>query len=144
MILNLSNGFDLSRFKEYTIKLINERAMVDIKKKHPRRSLPQNAYLHLILGWFALEYGCTIEEAKLDFYKRKANYQLYVTKKTNKRGEDFESVRSSKELTTEEMTLSIDRFRNYSSIVAGIYLPEPNEEQFLIHIQNEIEHNAYL
>ena len=114
MILNLSNDFGLSRFKEYTIKLINERAIVDIKKKHPKRSLPQNAYLHLILGWFALEYGCTIEEAKLDFYKRKANYQLYVTKKTNKRGEDFESVRSSKELTTEEMTLSIDRFRNYS------------------------------
>lgn len=39
------------------------------------------------------------------------------------------------------MTTAIERFRNYSVAQAGIYLPAPNENQFLIHIQQEIERN---
>jgi hypothetical protein len=39
------------------------------------------------------------------------------------------------------MTLSIDRFRNWSASVAGIYLPSANEQQMLIFAQQEIERN---
>jgi hypothetical protein len=39
------------------------------------------------------------------------------------------------------MTLSIDRFRNWSASVAGIYLPAANEQQMLIYAQQEIERN---
>lgn len=43
------------------------------------------------------------------------------------------------------MTTAIQRFRNWSSMEAGIYLPEPSDQEFLDHIQNEIErHKEYL
>ena len=50
-------------------------------------------------------------------------------------------LRSSAELTTAEMSLSIDRFRNWSASVAGIYLPSANEQQMLVYAQQEIERN---
>ena len=47
----------------------------------------------------------------------------------------------SAELSTGEMTISIDRFRNWSAAQAGIYLPAANEHQMLIYAQQEIESN---
>jgi hypothetical protein len=66
---------------------------------------------------------------------------LFERKKINKQGNEITYMRSSSELTTGEMTTAIERFRNYSVAQAGIYLPAPNENQFLIHIQQEIERN---
>lgn len=60
---------------------------------------------------------------------------------SNKKGKEVTYLRSSAELTTGEMTLSIDRFRNWSASVAGIYLPAANEQQMLIYAQQEIERN---
>ena len=37
------------------------------------------------------------------------------------------------------MTLSIDRFRNWSAANAGIYLPAANEHQMLLYAQQEME-----
>jgi hypothetical protein len=39
------------------------------------------------------------------------------------------------------MTTAIERFRNWSSAVAGIYLPSANEQEFLIHIRQIVEEN---
>ena len=132
MIFNLSNHYEIPKFKEYVNKLFSERAVVEVKKKLPNRTLAQNSYLHLLLGYFGSEYGCSLDEAKIDFYKRKA---------VNKKGKEVTYLRSSAELTTGEMTLSIDRFRNWSASVAGIYLPAANEHQMLIYAQQEIQRN---
>ena len=141
MLFNLQNEYDVPKFKEYVNKLFLERAIVEVKKKNPNRTLAQNAYLHLLLGFFGCEYGCSLEEAKIDFYKRTCNKDLYERVKVNKQGKEVKFLRSSAELSTAEMTLSIDRFRNWSSSVAGIYLPAANEHQMLIHIQQEMERN---
>ena len=132
MIFNLSNHYEIPKFKEYVNKLFSERAVVEVKKKLPNRTLAQNSYLHLLLGYFGSEYGCSLDEAKIDFYKRKT---------VNKKGKEVTYLRSSAELTTGEMTLSIDRFRNWSASVAGIYLPAANEHQMLIYAQQEIQRN---
>ena len=50
-------------------------------------------------------------------------------------------LRSSADLSTAEMTLSIDRFRDWSSAVAGIYLPAAGEKEMLIYAQQEVERN---
>lgn len=50
-------------------------------------------------------------------------------------------LRSSAELDTEEMSVSIERFRNFASSEVGIYLPSPNERELLIYMQQEIERN---
>ncbi len=131
----------VSTFKEYVNKLFSERAVVEVKKKLPNRTLAQNSYLHLLLGYFGSEYGCSLDEAKIDFYKRTCNRDLFERKTVNKKGKEVTYLRSSAELTTGEMTLSIDRFRNWSASVAGIYLPAANEHQMLIYAQQEIQRN---
>ena len=145
MLFNLQNEYDVPKFKAYVNKLFKERAVVEVKKKNPARTLAQNSYLHLLLGYFGTQYGCSLDEAKLDYYKRTCNRDLFERKATNKLGKEVTYLRSSAELTTAEMSLSIDRFRNFASSEAGIYLPSPNEREFLIHIQQEIErHKEFL
>lgn len=139
MIFDLMNEYQIPKFKEYINKLYEQKAIVEVKKKHPNRTLSQNSYLHLLLGYFAAEYGCSLDEVKIDFYKRECNKELFEKKIINKHGIEITYLRSSAELTTSEMTLSIERFRNWSSSVANIYLPSPNDTQFLIHAQQEIE-----
>lgn len=139
MIFDLKNEYQIPKFKECINKLFSKRAVVEVKEKHPNRTLSQNSYLHLLLGYFASEYGCSSDEVKVDFYKRACNKELFERTIINKNGIEVTYLRSSSELTTSEMTLSIERFRNWSSSVANIYLPSPNDNQFLIHAQQEIE-----
>lgn len=141
MIFNLNNPFEHDKFKQYVNKLYRQKAVVEVRKKLPNRTLAQNSYLHLLLGYFGSEYGCSLDEAKIDFYKRTCNRDLFERKKVNRKGKEVTYLRSSAELTTGEMTLSIDRFRNWSASVAGIYLPAVNEQQMLIYAQQEIERN---
>lgn len=132
MIYNLTNEYEVPKFKEKVAKLLSEQATVELKKVYPKRSLAQNNYLHLLLGYFGSEYGLSIEEVKLDIFKRTG---------MNKKGLRIEFLRSTAELSTAEMTTAIERFRNWSSAVAGIYLPSANEQEFLIHIRQVIEEN---
>lgn len=141
MLFNLRNAYEHERFKAYVNKLYQERAIVEVKKKHPGRTLRQNSYLHLLLGYFGCEYGCSLEEAKVDFYKRTCNRDLFERRTVNKRGKEITYLRSSADLSTAEMTLSIERFRDWSASVAGIYLPAAGETEMLIHAQREVERN---
>lgn len=141
MIFNLANPYDLDRYKEYVNTLYSKKAVVEVKEKRPVRSLRQNSYLHTIIAYFACEYGCTAEEAKLDYYKKICNKDLFVIKKVNRHGREVETVRSSSVLDTQEMTLSIERFRNWSASVAGIYLPSPQDNDAIVFAMQEIERN---
>ena len=141
MLFNLKSEYDVPKFKAYVNRLYQERAVVEVKKKHPGRTLSQNSYLHLLLGYFAAEYGCSRDEAKIDFYKRTCNRDLFERKVVNKKGKEITYLRSSADLSTAEMTLSIDRFRDWSSAVAGIYLPAAGEKEMLIYAQQEVERN---
>lgn len=141
MLFNPKNPYDLIRADEYYKKVRAGRQPFEIIRKQPGRTLSQNSYLHLLLGYFASQYGCSAGEAKLDFYKRTCNRDLFERKATNRQGREVKRLRSSAELTTDEMTLSIDRFRNWSAAVAGIYLPSAGEEQMLLYAQQEIERN---
>lgn len=69
MIYDLKNEYQIPKFKEYVNKLFKERAVVEVKKKLPNRTLAQNSYLHLLLGYFGSEYGCSLDEAKLIFIR---------------------------------------------------------------------------
>lgn len=141
MLFNLNNPHEHDKFKEYVNKLFKDRAVVEVKKRLPNRTLAQNSYLHLILSFFACETGYSVEEVKYEFFKRTCNRDLFERKKVNKQGKEIAYLRSSSELSTGEMTTAIERFRNWSVAQVGVYLPSPNENQFLIHIQQEIERN---
>ena len=140
MIFNLRNPFEKDKFREYIGKLYNAQAVVEVKKKLPNRTLAQNRYFYLLLGWFSCETGYSVDEVKIDIFKRLCNKDLFIKKVTNRKGEEISCLRSSAELTTGEMTTAIERFRNYSA-AQGIYLPSPNESDFLLYIEQEIERN---
>jgi hypothetical protein len=83
-----------------------------------------------------MEYGCSVEYAKDNYFKRLCNKEIFVRHSEDKYLGNIEVLRSSSDLDTLEMTMAIERFRNWAS-AEGIYLPEPNEEDFLATIEME-------
>ena len=142
MIYNLSNPYDRERLIAWVERMIERNEVIEAKKKDVARTLKQNSYLHLLLGYFASQYGCSADEAKVDFYKRLCNRDLFERQTVNRMGRDVKRLRSSAELSTAEMTLSIERFRNWSAAEAGIYLPAAGEHQMLLYAQQEAERNS--
>ena len=141
MIYNLSNPFEIDKFRKDMEEHIAKQHVLTITRKLPQRSSSQNKYLYVILAYFSAEYGLSVEETKQDIFKRTCNPELFARERLNKHGQLVRYLRSSSELTTGEMTTAIERFRNWSSAEAGVYLPSPNEEQFLLHCEQEIERN---
>ena len=141
MIISTGNPFEVQKGIEYFRKLLSKDCTFELKEKKPIRSRKQNAYLYVLLGYFASEYGCSLDEAKVDFYKRAANREIFEITYVNKKGKEIKTLRSSATLDSREMTLTIERFRNWASAVADIYLPAPNEEQFLAHCMKCIEND---
>lgn len=137
MLYDLKNPLDRERFKRRCNALFLKQGIVELSER-VKRSSQSNRYLHLIIGYLAMETGNTLAYAKEVFYKRTANKEIFVREKEDEFLGKTEYLRSSAELTQEEFSLSIDRFRDWSSQTAGIYLPSPNEEQFLESIEFEM------
>lgn len=137
MLYDLRNPLDRERFKRRCNALFEKRGIVDLSEK-TQRSSQQNRYLHLLIGYLAIETGNTVDYVKELFYKRTANKELYVREKEDRILGKVEYLRSSADLSKEEMTLSIDRLRDWSSQVVGIYLPAANEQDFLASIEYEM------
>lgn len=137
MLYDLTNPLDRDRFKRRCNALFTKQGIVELTEK-TQRSSQQNRYLHLLLGYLAMETGNELDYVKEIFYKRAANKELFVREKDDQILGKVEYLRSSADLSKEEMTLSIDRFRNWSSQTAGIYLPTANEQEFLASIEYEM------
>lgn len=138
-LYDLKNPYDREKFKEKCRELYAKQSYVELKRKVPQRSLAQNSYLHLLLGYFASEFGYTLEEVKFEIFKKICNKDIFERERTNKRGRRVKYIRSSTELDKREMTIAIDRFRNYSSAKCGLYLPEANEGEALFFAQQQME-----
>lgn len=134
MIYNLSKEIDLQRFKERSKFLIDKGKKVELKERRRRKTVSQNAYLHLILTWFGIETGYTLQEAK-ELMKR---YVCAEDFKYQKNGRWFVRSLADDYFDTKRTTIVIDKFRNWSQVEAGIYLPSPNEKEFLEHIETQM------
>lgn len=139
MWYNLKNPIETDQFNDRVTELRNKGAMVELTEKKPR-SLQSNKYLHTILSYFGLQTGNTLSEVKELYYKRICNPDLFVRSKwDNVLKWNREYLRSTTELTQEEMSLSIDRFRTWSAQTAEIYIPSSEEYIALLHIQHDLE-----
>ena len=137
MLYDLRNPLDRERFKRRCNALYQKQGIVDLSEK-TQRSPNQNRFLHLLCGYLAMETGNTLDYVKEVFYKRTANKELFLREKEDEILGKVEYLRSSADLSKEEMTLSIDRFRDWSSQTAGVYLPAANEQEFLASIEYEL------
>lgn len=141
MWFNLKNVFELEKFREKVVEFESKGAMVELKEKRGR-SLNQNAYLHLLLSAFALQYGYTLDEVKTHFYKLVVNKDIFLREGIDKfTGECYKYLRSSADLTKDEMSKSISDFKSYAKEEAGFDFPDSDEYIELLHIKHDIQKN---
>jgi hypothetical protein len=139
MIYNTSNPLDKANFLLRANKLAESGKIVELTEKKPRRSLPQNKYLHVILAYFGTQTGNTLEWVKQQYYKKLVNPDLFIREKEDKYLGKIKVLRSSADLDTAEMSLSIERFRNWAAQEAGIYIPSADEAILIQQMEVEIE-----
>ena len=138
-VYDLNNQYDAQKFRQKVLELLHRGGGVELKRIHQLRSNQQNRYLHLLLGFFASEFGLSLDEVKIDYFKRKLNSDIFYKEEVNKKGNRVRRLRSTADLNTSEMSIAIERFRNWSAAVAGLYLPSANEQEALLWVQKQIE-----
>lgn len=138
MKYDLSNDLQRGQFNVRVASLLKKGGVVELKDCKAR-SLRQNSYLHVALGYFAAQTGETLEYVKQYYYKRLVNPDIFRRERDDKFLGHIEVWRSSASLTQEEMSLSIDRFRNWSASEAGIYIPSPDDARLVQLMEIEIE-----
>lgn len=143
MFFDLSTHLGIKEFGLYAKKLLENKSLVELKKKSIKRSLKQNSYQHLLFTWFSIasETGYTPEEVKQDIYKRHVCADVFVKiKRTHEEIGDVYFCRSTADLDTKETNYCIEKFRNWAMKYFQVYLPAPNEEEII----NEIQDRIYL
>ncbi len=141
MVYDTSNPLDKANFLLRAKKLAESGKIIELTEKKPRRSLPQNRYLHVLLAYFGTQTGNTLEWVKQQYYKKLVNPDLFIREKEDKYLGKIKVLRSSADLDTSEFSLSIERFRNWTSQEAGIYLPSADEYIIIQQMEIEIERN---
>lgn len=139
MIYNLSSPLDKANFLLRAKKLADSGVIVDLTEKKPRMSLPQNKYLHVILAYFGAQTGNTLEWVKQRYFKHLVNPELFVREKDDEFLGRVKYLRSSADLDVSEMSLAIDRWRNWCSMEASIYIPSADEAILIQQMEIEIE-----
>lgn len=139
MRYTLSYPFHVRLARERLELLIRRGATIDLTEKRPR-SLQQNAYLHVCLAWFGLQIGETTEEVKRRYYKVHCSPDIFVREKDDPvLHVPVRYLRSSADLSPAEMSITIERFRDFASQEAGIYIPSAEEHAFIMQMQTEVE-----
>lgn len=146
MKYDLSNQSDRERLMDHVRQAVEKReGIVEFTAKKRQRSLPQNRYLHVILSYFASQYGESMEYVKEKFFKEVCNRELFYELVNDRILGYTERVRSTADLTAEEMSLAIERFRDFCAMNAGIYIPSSDEHRLLELAEIEVErHKEYV
>ena len=133
MLYDLSNDLQRKAFLARVGNLMEKGAVVELSEK-AFRSPNQNKYLHLLIGIVAIETGNTLEDAKKWYFKETCNPDLFHAQHRDKMGNYVDHIRSTAELTKEEMSIAIDRFKRWG-YENGIYMPNPEDTALLKQIE---------
>ena len=136
MIFNTQIPIQREKAIERFNYLINKKKRIAIVDKKPKRSIAQNSYLHLILSWFGLHFGYTLEEVKQEIFKKHVNPDIFYL--GDKEGiVTIDQWKSTADCDSGELTTAIERFRNFSAEF-DLYLAEPSDLATLQHYENEL------
>lgn len=133
MLYDLTSEMQRKSFLARIDNLIEKGAVVEMTEK-VFRSPNQNRYLHLLIGVVAIETGNTLEDTKTYYFKKVVNPDLFQIYVKDNMGNTIDRLRSTAELTMEEMSIAIDRFKRWGA-ENGIYMPNTED----IHLLKEIE-----
>lgn len=132
----------LAKVEHVKQKADKQRIVVELTEKRPR-SLDQNAYLHVIIRYLALQLGYSEEYTKTAFFKLSANKDsFFIGWEVNEQAQyRYPKTRHLNELTQDEVSICIDRFIKWAYDNVGIVLPPPHDKAFVNECAIEVERN---
>lgn len=136
MKYNLADQLDRQRFNARVKSMLERGSFVELKDC-ARRTINQNSYLHLLLGVVALDTGNTLEYVKTWYFKKLVNPDIFIVRKRDPMLGQIEDIRSTTELTKDELSEAIDRFKRWGN-ENEFYMPEPGDEQLCRLIEIEM------
>ena len=142
-LYDLNNPFHVEQFKLRVAKLLDTKGVVELTSKK-QRSLSQNAYLHCLFAYMSMRTGYKTDYIKRNWFKYLVNRDIFDN------GTHYDKhlrcnvmdLKSSADLTTEQMTTAIDRFRDWAAKEAEIYLPSPDDYRAIQQLEIEISRNT--
>lgn len=139
MQFNLSNALDRQKFSTRSQALLQKGAVIELTEKS-FKTPNQNRYLHLLIGVVAMETGNSLEDTKREYFKGLVNPEIFRVYRTDNRGNTITTYRSITDVSTEEMSVAIDRFKRWG-YENGIYMPNPEDTSMLKEIEIELGRN---
>ena len=105
MLYDNSNPLQKANFLARANLLAERGEVVELRSKR-QRSLNQNAYLHVIIGYFAVMYGEASDYIKEEYFKKLVNPDTFIVARKLDKFTNRERIvcRSTSDLTVEEMS----------------------------------------
>lgn len=125
MHYDLSKTLDKESFKARVNKLYEQGKVVELREVKQKRSLSQNAILHLWIAVIAEAIGEIDREA----VKRDVKLTLLGTEEVVNRftGEIIQQEYRTSKMTTEQMSDLLTRMKHWALEDLGVYLPSPED-----------------
>lgn len=136
MLYNLKDQLSRKRFSARVKALWESGSIVELTDKS-RRTGQQNRFLHVAIGLLAIETGNSLDTIKREVFKKRVNPDLFIIQKDDPILGRIEGLRSSRDLSKEEMSKAIDRYLKFCAD-NGVYIPSPEEEDILREAEYEI------
>lgn len=140
MLYDLGNPLQNESFKVKAEALAKKGCIVELTEKKPQRSSQANKYLHVILAYFGLQVGETMEYVKKHYYKILCNKETFVREIEDKYLGKMKVLRSSADLDSDEFSLTITRFRDWAA-TEGVYIPSSEEHLMVQQMEIEVSRN---
>ena len=118
MRLDLSNKIDVKKAETYFETLLSNNKQIELKELKKVRTIKHNAYLHVVISIYAINFGYTLDESKT-LLKRMCDFMIY-----EKEGVKF--LKKTSKMLDSDLSKFIDWIRNHASI-NGLYIPNPKE-----------------
>lgn len=140
MLYNLQDKAQSELLRARLAQLEQRGAWVEVTEKSAKTS-NQNRYLHACFGYLGAQLGYSRDYVKRVFFKQYSNAALFVIEKTDMDGRKYKDMHSTADLSKEEMSLAIDRFRNWTAREAGTYIPSPEDMNAVLYMEQIAQKN---
>lgn len=140
MLYYLQDQTQVENIRKRLDALIARGAWVELSEKSAKTS-NQNRYLHACFGYLGAQLGYPADYVKREFFKGLANRAMFEVERTDRDGRKYKDYRSTAELTKEETSTAIDRFRHWSATETGVYIPSPEDAAAVNYMEQVAEKN---
>ena len=129
MFYDTRKVFEANKARVKLEALIASNKVIELKEKRKKRTLSQNAYMHVLFGLYASETGYTAAEAKTVLKRECGKLMVYENSGTK-------FLRGTSDLSKDECQVFIDWLLKFAAN-QGIHLP--SSEQEYLDNQHEID-----